>query len=80
MTFNLPSGGRGSGSRLNDLYMLDLHTWQWNQPATSGTAPAPRQSAALCIGNGNQMFVQGGRNNFVLDDLLMLDLMVRLGL
>lgn len=70
------SGGHGSGARLNDLYFLDLSSWQWSQPATSGTAPSPRQSAALCIGNSNQLFVHGGRNNFVLDDLFYLDLVV----
>lgn len=42
-------GGHGTGSRLNDVYTLDFHSWQWQQAVTSGTAPSPRQGAAMCL-------------------------------
>lgn len=41
-----------------------------------GTAPSPRQASAVCIGHGNLLFVHGGRNNFVLEDLHVLDFVV----
>ena len=34
------------------------------------------QASAVCIGHGNLLFVHGGRNNFVLEDLHMLDFVV----
>lgn len=56
--------------------MLDLSNGLWSQPVTSGTAPSPRQGAAICVGNGRQLFVHGGRNSFLLEDLHCLDLLV----
>lgn len=55
------------------MFLLDLSSWQWSQPATAGTAPSPRQASAICIGHGNLLFIHGGRNNFVLEDLHVLD-------
>jgi hypothetical protein len=34
------------------------------------------QASAVCIGHGNLLFVHGGRNNFVLEDLHALDFVV----
>lgn len=39
-------GGYAVGGRTNDLFVLDLSSWQWSQPATAGTAPSPRQVRA----------------------------------
>jgi len=61
------------GGRTNDLYVLDLSSWQWTQPATQGTAPSPRQASAITIGHENLLIVHGGRNNFVLEDLHILN-------
>jgi hypothetical protein len=72
----LHAGGHTAGGRTNDLLMLDLSTATWSQPGTSGTAPSPRQGAAICVGNGRQLFVHGGRNSFLLEDLHCLDLLV----
>lgn len=38
--------------------------------------PPCRQACALCIGHGNLLFVHGGRNNFVLEDLHVMDFVV----
>jgi hypothetical protein len=73
----LHAGGHAAGGRTNDLLMLDLHACHWSQPVTSGTAPSPRQGAAICVANGRQLFVHGGRNSFLLEDLHCLDLGVR---
>ena len=35
-----------------------------------------RQASAICVGHGNLLFVSSGRNNFVLEDLNVLDFMV----
>lgn len=69
-------GGHALGGRTNDLFLLDLSAWQWSQPATAGNAPSPRQASAICIGHGNLLFVHGGRNTFVLEDLHVLDFVV----
>lgn len=69
-------GGHAAGARTNDLFMLDLSSWIWSQPPTSGTPPSPRSGAAMCVGNGHFLFIHGGRNNFVLEDLQILDLML----
>lgn len=66
-------GGNAIGGRTNDLWRLDLSSWQWSQPPSSGTSPSPRQNAAICMGHSNLLFVSGGRNNFVLEDLHVLN-------
>ena len=69
------TGGHAAGTRTNDLFLLDLGSRAWSQPGTSGTAPSPRQAPGICM-QGNNLFVHGGRNNFVLEDLFVLDFMV----
>jgi len=73
----LPAAGHATGGRTNDLLMLELSAWSWSQPSTSGTAPSPRSGAALTLGNGHYLIIHGGRNNFVLDDMHVLDLLTR---
>ena len=70
-------GGHAKGSRSNDLHLLELSDWSWSQPNTSGTAPPPRSYAGACVGHGHYLFISGGRNNFVLEDLHVLDLFMR---
>jgi hypothetical protein len=71
------AAGHATGGRTNDLLMLELSAWSWSQPSTSGTAPSPRSGAALTLGNGHYLIIHGGRNNFVLDDMHVLDLLTR---
>ncbi|KAM9705210.1 LOW QUALITY PROTEIN: host cell factor 2 [Menidia menidia] len=51
--------GGMEGSRLNDLWQLDLDSMVWSMPETRGPPPAPRSlhSASLI---GNKMLVFGG--------------------
>jgi N-acetylneuraminic acid mutarotase len=66
-------GGHGSGMRYNDIHFYEMHSNSWSQPQVTGTPPSPRQDAAMCVLN-NKLYLHGGRNNFVLDDLFVLDL------
>ena len=68
-------GGKGQGNRLNDLQFLDLTTphGAWSQPVCGGTVPSPRQDVALCIGDGKKLFLHGGRDNFIREDMYALD-------
>ncbi len=58
-------GGAGAG-RCNDAHLLDLVTWAWSRPPAAGTAPSPRQGAALAVagatprGRGHRLLRQGG--------------------
>lgn len=70
-----PAGGAIKGGRSNELLWLDLSTWTWSQPTCSGTAPSPRSAPAIALGQGHYLFVSGGRNNFVLEDLVVCDLL-----
>lgn len=45
-------GGRSSSARLNELHVLDLDTWSWLVPEVSGSAPSPRQGAAVTVHGG----------------------------
>ncbi|KAK3273495.1 hypothetical protein CYMTET_18285 [Cymbomonas tetramitiformis] len=65
-------GGHGAGQRFNDLHYLDLESFMWMQPTIAGSAPSPRQGAAMAV-LGDLLFVHGGRNNFVLDDLFCMN-------
>jgi hypothetical protein len=71
------TAGHATGGRTNDLLLLELSGWTWTQPSTSGTAPSPRSCAAITVGNGHHLIIHGGRNNFVLDDMHVLDLLTR---
>ena len=77
LVYGFALGGRSAASRLNDLHLLEVNTMTWSQPLISGSAPSPRQSAALCIVNATQLLLHGGQNHFVLDDLYVFDLIVR---
>mmetsp|Transcript_46212 Transcript_46212/g.88190 ORF Transcript_46212/g.88190 Transcript_46212/m.88190 type:complete len:1493 (-) Transcript_46212:386-4864(-) len=61
-------GGHGSGQRFNDLHYLDMETYTWMQPNIGGSGPSPRQGAAVAVA-GDCIYIHGGRNNFVCDDL-----------
>ncbi|KAM9334612.1 host cell factor 2 [Symphorus nematophorus] len=51
--------GGMQGSRLDDLWQLDLDTMVWSTPQTSGSKPLPRSlHSASAI--GNKMYVFGG--------------------
>ena len=78
-------GGHGNGMRYNDLHSLDLSTYTWQQLPTAGAAPSPRQACGICtslvdivvggeVEEHDLLWVRGGRNNFVLDDMFYLDL------
>lgn len=71
------AAGHATGGRTNDLLLLELSAYAWSQPVTSGTAPSPRSNAAITVANGHYLIIHGGRNNFVLDDIHMLDLLTR---
>ena len=44
---------------------------------TNGTAPSPRSNSAITVANGHYLVIHGGKNNFVLDDVHLLDLLTR---
>ncbi|OQV18378.1 Host cell factor 1 [Hypsibius exemplaris] len=48
------------GSRLGDLWMLDLESMAWQKPIVSGVPPVPRSLHTAVIGAGNKMFIFGG--------------------
>ncbi|XP_042870676.1 host cell factor 2-like [Penaeus japonicus] len=60
--------GGMSGTRLGDLWILDVNTMTWERPTVSGVHPLPRSlhSATLL---GNKMFVFGGWVPLVLEEL-----------
>ena len=31
------------------MFLLDLHSWQWQQLTMTGTAPSPRQGSAIAL-------------------------------
>ncbi|KFP72794.1 Host cell factor 2, partial [Apaloderma vittatum] len=47
------------GSRLNDLWELDIETMTWSRPETKGTVPLPRSLHTANV-IGNKMYVFGG--------------------
>ncbi|XP_071549100.1 host cell factor 2 isoform X2 [Panulirus ornatus] len=60
--------GGMSGTRLGDLWILDVNTMNWERPTVGGVHPLPRSlhSATLL---GNKMFVFGGWVPLVLEEL-----------
>lgn len=34
------------------MFLLDLHSWQWQQLTMTGTAPSPRQGSAIALQGG----------------------------
>ena len=78
-------GGHGNGMRYNDLHALDLSTYTWMQLPAAGAAPSPRQASGICTAvvdimvdgeteEHDFLWVRGGRNNFVLEDIFYLDM------
>lgn len=68
-------GGRtAERKRLNDVWFLDLDTFQWHRPNTDGSPPSPREHAVSVFWAGSMVVFGGhaigGRSN----DLLLLDL------
>ncbi|KAK5848789.1 hypothetical protein PBY51_008482 [Eleginops maclovinus] len=51
--------GGMQGSRLGDLWQLDLDTMSWSTPETRGSTPLPRSLHSASV-IGNKMFVFGG--------------------
>ncbi|KAB7506202.1 Host cell factor 1 [Armadillidium nasatum] len=60
--------GGMSGTRLGDLWILDIGTMTWEKPCVGGSHPLPRSlhSATLI---GNKMYVFGGWVPLVLEDM-----------
>ncbi|XP_045622747.1 host cell factor 2 isoform X2 [Procambarus clarkii] len=60
--------GGMSGTRLGDLWILDVNNMNWERPTVSGVHPLPRSlhSATLL---GNKMYVFGGWVPLVLEEL-----------
>lgn len=60
-------GGHGgidyNRTAFNDIYELDLDTFEWRKPKTKGTPPEPRGGhVASLLANKDKMFVVGGWN------------------
>ncbi|XP_031591548.2 host cell factor 2 isoform X1 [Oreochromis aureus] len=51
--------GGMQGSRLDDLWQLDLDTMVWSMPETKGSTPLPRSLHSASV-IGNKMYVFGG--------------------
>uniref|UniRef100_H2YCT8 Fibronectin type-III domain-containing protein n=1 Tax=Ciona savignyi TaxID=51511 RepID=H2YCT8_CIOSA len=60
--------GGMNGSRLGDLWMLDIGPMSWSCPVVSGPCPLPRSlHSAICI--DDKMFVFGGWVPLVIDEM-----------
>jgi hypothetical protein len=57
----------------NDVWTLDLTTYEWTKQEPTGTNPSARYGHSSILYNG-KMVVFGGYNNFILWDLWTLDL------
>lgn len=75
-------GGHDGQVMMNDVHVLDTHTWHWYQPQhlaplTPGLAPSPRagHTATLVqIGTSRKVFVFGGGDgNKIFNDSYLLD-------
>jgi len=42
-------GGRAGPTHFSDLFLLDLQTLHWTQPAIKSTGPSPRHSPAIFL-------------------------------
>ncbi|XP_038154355.1 host cell factor 1b [Cyprinodon tularosa] len=62
--------GGMNGCRLGDLWVLDLESLVWSQPALSGTPPLPRSLHSATVIN-NKMYVFGGWVPLLGDDIKM---------
>ncbi|GBP33288.1 Host cell factor 1 [Eumeta japonica] len=59
--------GGMSGSRLGDLWVLDVDTMSWSRPEVGGPAPLPRSLHTATV-IGHHMYVYGGWVPLVPDD------------
>ncbi|NWQ81852.1 KLDC2 protein, partial [Columbina picui] len=53
-------GGRYRESRMNDLYYLNLDTWEWNEIITQGPCPVGRSWHSLTPISSDHLFLFGG--------------------
>ncbi|KAJ9473518.1 hypothetical protein DIPPA_29547 [Diplonema papillatum] len=53
-------GGRVQHGRMNDVYLLDLQTYQWSRRPTVAGAPVERAAHAACLRGRDTMLVFGG--------------------
>lgn len=54
---------------MNDLHVLDVDSFTWEEPETLGTVPAKRNNHTTTV-VGNKIFLHGGHDgNQWLDDL-----------
>lgn len=54
-------GGAGAQGPLGDLWVFDLTSRQWSQPATQGDPPAPREMHTGTMLDDTRMLIYGGR-------------------
>ena len=69
-------GGIDHRKRFNDLWVLDVSTWKWSQPAVTGEAPKPRAHHTMSVVNNNKLYLFGGYGGHgkVFGDVFVLDL------
>ncbi|XP_074339249.1 protein GLUTELIN PRECURSOR ACCUMULATION 3 isoform X2 [Apium graveolens] len=67
-------GGRSSGKRLGDFWVLDTDIWQWSELTSFGDLPSPRDfAAASAIGNRKIVMYGGWDGKKWLSDVFVLD-------
>ena len=68
-------GGDSSGTRLNDLHLLDAASSTWSECEGSGTRPTPRSNHAACCVAGQYLIIYGGTDGAgkILGDLFVYD-------
>ncbi|KAL8008331.1 putative AAA+ ATPase domain, dynein heavy chain region D6 P-loop domain, immunoglobulin-like protein [Plasmopara halstedii] len=68
-------GGNGFGrTDFNDLHVLDLHSFKWQEVQTEGEKPEPRSGHQTCLVN-QRLLVIGGWNSFKqFQDIFIVDL------
>lgn len=54
-------GGAGAQGPLGDLWVFDLTSRQWSQPATQGDPPAAREMHTGTMVDDARMLIYGGR-------------------
>jgi len=58
---------------LNDIHFLNLESFSWETPETSGVAPFPRMLHAVTMVEDSMFVFGGGANNIVLEDFWHFD-------
>ena len=54
-------GGAGAQGPLGDLWLFDLTSKQWSQPATKGEPPVAREMHTGTMVDDTRMLIYGGR-------------------